>query len=45
MTPSFQEGNTENGLCVLNKALGLAYWQNQGLFSLLEMYRSLRGTS
>jgi group II intron reverse transcriptase/maturase len=29
----------------VNKALGLAYWQNQGLFSLLEMYRNLRGAS
>jgi len=29
----------------VNKALGFAYWQNQGLFSLLEMYRNLRGAS
>lgn len=29
----------------VNKALGLAYWQNQGLFSLVEMYRNLRGAS
>jgi group II intron reverse transcriptase/maturase len=29
----------------VNKALGLAYWRNQGLFSLVEMYRSLRGAS
>jgi len=28
----------------VSKALGLAYWRNQGLFSLTEMYRSLRGT-
>jgi group II intron reverse transcriptase/maturase len=29
----------------VNKALGLAYWRNQGLFSLVEMYRNLRGAS
>jgi hypothetical protein len=29
----------------LNKGLGLAYWRNQGLFSLTEMYRNLRGAS
>ncbi len=29
----------------VNKALGFPYWQNQGLFSLVEMYRGLRGTS
>jgi group II intron reverse transcriptase/maturase len=29
----------------VNKALGFPYWRNQGLFSLVEMYRSLRGAS
>jgi group II intron reverse transcriptase/maturase len=29
----------------VNKALGFPYWKDQGLFSLLETYRSLRGTS
>lgn len=29
----------------VNKALGFPYWGNQGLLSLTEMYRSLRGAS
>lgn len=29
----------------VNKALGLAYWQDQGLISLTETYRNLRGAS
>lgn len=29
----------------LNKVLGLTYWQAQGLFSLRDTYRKLRGTS